>query len=303
MIDHNKPEIVLTKRNAEKLLYKGYSYHKRKETSCNKYWRCTDRKCSSSVVTTLTNQILSLTEHKNHEPSFIKNEVLYSENFRKTRAITSRGQPRDIIDQSYMELSKECYFYMPTYKSMRNRISELRRRKDIKPADRFSDVPEIIKKTNHGECFYLYDSGEDDENRILVFSTASNIIHLENSKIRICDGTFRSCPSDFYQIYTIMGILNNQNFPLMYFLIKKKSVCSYLKGFSFLRNNIKKNPKLIIIDYEMASLSSLKQVFTESRVEGCFFHFSQIIYRKVQKTHLSILYKQNNDFKILIKMI
>ncbi|KAG0435748.1 hypothetical protein DMUE_4558 [Dictyocoela muelleri] len=102
MIDHNKNEIVLTKRNDEKLLYKGYSYHKRKETSCNKYCSRTDSKCSSSVVTTLTNQILSLTEHKNHDPSFIKNEVLYSANFRKTRAITSREHPRDIIDQSYM---------------------------------------------------------------------------------------------------------------------------------------------------------------------------------------------------------
>ncbi|KAG0439789.1 hypothetical protein DMUE_2189 [Dictyocoela muelleri] len=303
MLNHDFPEIILTRRNNEKLLYKGYSFHKRKEKNNKKYWRCTNRKCSATLKTSLTNVILTMTNHTCHDPSFIENEVLYAANYRKNRALTTRETSRDIIDHSYEKTSIENSFYFPKYKSMRNRISEIRKCNGLKFNNLINGVPEIIKKTSHGENFYLYDSGEFDDERVLIFSTASNLLHLEHASVWICDGTFRSCPLNFYQIYTIMAVVNNSTFPLLYFLMRKKSVSAYEKGFNFVKNNLKNYPKLIIIDFEMAALVSIKQIFPESRVEGCFFHLSQSIYRQVQKEKFVVLYKRNLDFRQLIKII
>ncbi|KAG0429811.1 hypothetical protein DMUE_5716 [Dictyocoela muelleri] len=303
MIDHNSLIIISTKRNKEKLLYKGYSYHLRQQIGDKKYWRCTNRKCSSSIITTITNIIISENFHKNHYPDLNKNEVLYVSEYLKKRALTTRELSRDIIDQSLSKISRESMHFLPQYKSLRNRISVLRRSNTGIQPNANDDVPDVIRKTQLGEFFYLYDTGQNDENRVIVFSTASNILHLENSPIWICDGTFRSCPTDFFQIYTIMGIINNRSFPLLYFLMKKKSVDAYLKGFTFLSKKIKKHPELVIIDFEMASLIALKQIFNFSRIEGCFFHLTQLIIRRIQKNQLFLFYKQNFSFRFLIKII
>ncbi|KAG0440621.1 hypothetical protein DMUE_1601 [Dictyocoela muelleri] len=69
----------------------------------------------------------------------------------------------NVIEQYHPKLQH----FFPKYESMKNRISILRKRSDIKPVSN-NNVPEIIKNTATGEFFYLFDSGENDEKRVLV---------------------------------------------------------------------------------------------------------------------------------------
>ncbi|KAG0442760.1 hypothetical protein DMUE_0026 [Dictyocoela muelleri] len=100
-----------------------------------------------------------------------------------------------------------------------------------------------------------------------------------------------------------MAVVNNSTFLLLYFLMRKKSVSTYEKSFNFVKNSLKNHTKLIIIDFEMAALVSIKKIFSEPGVEDCFFHLSQSIYRLVQKEKFAVLYKRNFDFRQIIKII
>jgi len=49
----------------------------------------------------------------------------------------------------------------------------------------------------------LHDSGETDENIILIFGTQSGLDAMEKYDNWACDGTFKCCPEIFYQLFTI----------------------------------------------------------------------------------------------------
>jgi len=66
-------------------------------------------------------------------------------------------------------------------------------------------IPEIYKFTNN-ELFLSYDSG-NNESRILIFTTKSNLNLLQESDNWLGDGTFKTVPSIFSQLYTIYIVI------------------------------------------------------------------------------------------------
>ncbi|KAF1740173.1 hypothetical protein MXB_3872, partial [Myxobolus squamalis] len=49
----------------------------------------------------------------------------------------------------------------------------------------------------------LYDSGEDDEDRILIWGCHELLDGLERAKLWLSDGAFAVVPSIFFQLYSI----------------------------------------------------------------------------------------------------
>ncbi|KAG0437835.1 hypothetical protein DMUE_3450 [Dictyocoela muelleri] len=95
----------------------------------------------------------------------------------------------------------------------------------------------------------------------------------------------------------------NKSMPLVYKIMKNKSKESYLIAFSYLKKYLKTNPNFIIIDFEMAPFSAINQIFVETKIRGCFFHFLQILYRKNQKLRLTSHYMNSSEFRGCFKMI
>ena len=60
---------------------------------------------------------------------------------------------------------------------------------------------ELIERND--ECILVFDSGQDDPDRILVFSNSELQRIARNSHVFHVDGTFRVCPKPFYQLYTV----------------------------------------------------------------------------------------------------
>ncbi|KAG0434938.1 hypothetical protein DMUE_4967, partial [Dictyocoela muelleri] len=146
----------------------------------------------------------------------------------------------------------------------------------------------------------------NDENRVLIFTTEVNITHLEHSEVLICDGTFKSAPSCFEQIFTIQCRLRDMYLPMMFCFMTHKNEISYNIIFQWIQSkneNILKHVKSIIIDFEIASFYSLKKFFKNSYLYGCCFHLGQIIWRKVQKLKFSSDLINNAPIKLQVKMI
>ncbi len=71
----------------------------------------------------------------------------------------------------------------------------------------------------------------------------------------------------------------------------------------FQNKNLFFQPKTILCDFEQALLNSLNNCFQNTRIQGCYFHFCQSIYRKIQSLGLSSAYMKNENFRIFLRFV
>ncbi|KAM7308985.1 hypothetical protein ISCGN_012616 [Ixodes scapularis] len=116
---------------------------------------------------------------------------------------------------------------------------------------------------------------------------------------------FKVSPSLFYQVYTIHGSLHGTVVPLVFALLSNKTQSTYARLFSVLRAHINHlNVKVIYTDFELAAMNSFQNQFPGVRLQACFFHLAQSVYRKVQENHdLRQRYDTDKDFSVLMRML
>lgn len=90
-------------------------------------------------------------------------------------------------------------------------------------------------KTNRDEIFLLINNSEKN---IVAFSTQTNLKYLTECDVLYVDGTFKSCPKPFYQLFIIHGAKNANYTPLVFFLLTGKTTEIYKNAFSNLINKL-----------------------------------------------------------------
>ena len=86
--------------------------------------------------------------------------------------------------------------------------------------------------------------------------------------------------------------------PAVFALLPNKRQETYdimLRELLALKPNLK--PRVILTDFEKAAINSFRDHFSDVVQRGCFFHFSQCIWRKVSFN----LYISNKGYFVLIK--
>ena len=63
------------------------------------------------------------------------------------------------------------------------------------------------------------------------------------------------------------------------------------------------NPEQAMGDFESSSGKAIRSCWPQVQIGGCQFHFSQNLYRKIQKLGLTELYKDNKQFNKWVKKI
>ena len=168
-----------------------------------------------------------------------------------------------------------------------------------------------MQKTLNGSNFLIKDLIINDD-RILVFTTIADIMHLSQSSFWIMDGTFKTVPTIFKQLYTIHGQVggseNSRIVPLVYVLMSSKTEEYYQRLFQDLidfseEQDIVLQPQFVLTDFEKAAINSIQVEFPEVQNKGCHFHLSQNIYRKVQAFGFATLYGTNENFSLLVRHI
>lgn len=97
----------------------------------------------------------------------------------------------------------------------------------------------------------------------------------------IGDGTFEFAPDKFAQMYSIHGFTKGFNVRLAYFCLPNKKTKSYVTMFEMLkrltleRTGLTLKPKTILLDFEDAPMSAVRQCFPGTTIRACRFHFSQ----------------------------
>ena len=219
----------------------------------------------------------------------------------KEKALTSNERPTDIFVDLTKNLHEEAIISMPSRKSFKDRITKLRSKALIDYQSAAEDIPECFRKNLRNEKFFEYDSGVNDSKRFVIYQSDFQLNFLKKSSIWIIDGTFKTVPKEFTQMISIHSIIFGKCFALAYILMKTKQKDIYDKVFSYIREKIEDYPSYIIIDFEKALLNSLQTTFSNSFVNGCAFHFGQLICRRIQALSLVNDYKNSDAIRKIIR--
>ena len=228
----------------------------------------------------------------------------------KAEARTTHEKPSILVARSISNLPKSVAGIHPRPELLRRKVIHERKRNSSVPSSHVDltqlTIPAAYTQTYANEEFLQFDSGPG-RNRVLLFSTKRNLSFLRTVDHWYMDGTFKTCPSLFTQLYTIHGAKDGTSLPLVYGLLPDKQEQTYNRFFDAFQNlgvtaGITFQPKSIMTDFEMSSVKALKRVFPAAESRGCFFHLSQCIWRRIQQNR-DILEKYNDmtdpDFALL----
>ncbi|CAF1564726.1 unnamed protein product [Didymodactylos carnosus] len=165
-------------------------------------------------------------------------EILQIRKTLKRKVIEESGPVDRIVEEVYHAAnrqfqSNDLIINLPAIHIMKNTFQKQRRntRPPIPQSTEQFPYPlaDVYCKTTKGELFLLYD-GSLGGTRSLVFASYNDIVYLLQQEYWYSDGTFYTCPSIFYQIYSIHTYYISSPHPKIYIAIdllqKEQSLAS-----------------------------------------------------------------------------
>ncbi|CAF1545449.1 unnamed protein product [Adineta ricciae] len=315
-------ELIKSTKNSLKISIYGFLYVKDKNRNDSYYWVCERKgqkatKCTARAVTLCVG-----TQHKiekfdanehNHAAEARRFSSLKACIQMKELAQISNDLPIQIITNVIATLPQHIQPCLPRKNALRQQANRAKRVcvEEVEPKA-LNDfiLPDMycitLKSVPFAEDISL------GEERILVFTTMENLKWLQNAKFWIMDGTFKTVPTLFRQLYTIHapagGSVNFQIVPLVYALMTLKSEELYQKLFEVLNelaneNQLELNPEYILTDFEKGAVNAVKSEFPNAQIKGCHFHLGQSVYRHVQSAGLAKAYGDDENLSLLIRYI
>ncbi|XP_034935332.1 uncharacterized protein [Chelonus insularis] len=301
----------------------GYIYVYHHDGVNNKYiWRCEFYaggpcgKCLARIHTTSKDKdgkIIEMINSHHHRPDAARLKSLKVMELLKRKAKRST-KPSSVVVASLLEnVDPAVLCQLASPHSLAKTVQRVRNKNvnvilpNPKSVDNLT-IPEGYRVYSERKIDFLkYDSKDSNvasSERLLIFTTDNNLSVLRNAEVWYADGTFQTVPRIFYQLYTIHANVNDAVVPLVYVLVTGKFKSVYveiLKQLQILEPRL--DPKTIIVDFEIAFIHAVKEVFPNVLVKGCFFHYTQAIWRKIQAYHLQNNYAKDSEYALNLKML
>ena len=92
-------------------------------------------------------------------------------------------------------------------------------------------------------------------------------------------------------------------------LLADKTIGTYRQMFQTLKNEIRRltgnrwAPAICISDFEQSIVTAFETEFPNARVNGCYFHFAQNLWRKIQELGLAAAYRHNINLKRCLQKV
>lgn len=304
--------IGVTARGKPLLFCRGFSYIRDKTgTNGITYWKCSNAKegCRGRLKTDGSYAILNNSGEHNHVPDPTAADVARARQDMRRRAARTTESTQQILTACSNSVSAAAAAQLPTTKTMRKDVQRARLRAGNVPPNPCSlaelDLPAAYRTTIDGDAFVLHDSGADDgDDRMILFSTHEFMSKLELCDHWFADGTFKTVPRLFAQLYTIHAVVDEQVIPMVFALLPSKTQTTYermLDATIELYPDL--SPETVMMDFEIAAINAFRSRFPNVRVRGCFFHLSQNVYKHVQSLGLQQRYTDNAEFALSVRKI
>jgi hypothetical protein len=147
--------------------------------------------------------------------------------------------------------------------------------------------------TLNGEQFVMY-----QDNNMILLATEQNLKLLSDTNTVYMDGTFKSAPAIYSQLYTIHATYRGHVIPAVYCLLPDKTRQTYHTVFSHIVNKMADlgltfNPTTIISDFESGLIPAISTNFPNALHHGCFFHHTSAIWKNIQRLGLQREYEED----------
>ena len=280
------------RKNSLLLVHGNFIYNLLRKDGNNKRWRCRNRKCSGQIVINGEDKVVLLINH-NCIP-ITESEISALKIKKKIRDVArnSANRPSVLVNNIIKDYDDETISKLPANKSLNYIVSRERLNgiEDFSPS--IPDFPLSLHNNLRGELFFRFDSGLNEVNRFVIFFSDFQKSIICKTKMWLIDGTFKSVPCHFNQLITIHAKFMGKFYPLVHILMKNKTENIYKLAFLKIKELIKFEPNVIIIDFEKALKNSLHICYNSSKIYGCNFHFGQMFWRRIQLEGLIYQYKE-----------
>ena len=203
------------------------------------HWLCEQRGNFRARIFTKDFQIVRRCNEHLHGPDEQKISCYETKTGIKRKAVVTHDRSHRIVGESLLTVSEGTAAKLPKLDSLKRTIQRQRQRVLAAPIQPLSlvelEIPMEYRSTAKGEMFLLYDSGPDPE-RILIFGTCQNIEMLKCSQHWLADGTFKTAPVLFQQVYVIHALRGGPNplldghlLPSLFVLLPNKTQITYTR--------------------------------------------------------------------------
>ena len=111
-------------------------------------------------------------------------------------------------------------------------------------------IPDDLRKLPNGDDFLLADKTSID-GRVLIFGTVSMMKKLcAEDAVVYADGTFKACPKDFAQLFTVHVEVSNYVVPALYCIMTNRTAKLYTILLETVKNEIAPRKYLFIIHFK-----------------------------------------------------
>ncbi|CAF4051626.1 unnamed protein product [Rotaria sordida] len=275
MTTPNEISFIVSQKGKKMLNINNFIFKLNKTTGTTKYYRCEDSRCTVTARTDLQDTLLNIKGDHCHPPEPEEIQIRTFKQVVKARAISESTPIPQIYDEeaARMDLSTLSIAALPSQRELSSTLNKARRLQTPPiPNSQLFDLPESYKKTLKNLPFLCIDQIIKRKTRILVFASNEQLKLLFNSSVILMDGTFSSSPPIFDQYFCFSQHLAAQL-------------------------NMIFNPCTIMSDFEGTLAEVLKAEFPNSEHVGCFFHYTQSIYRNIQQLGLSSQYARDDEFR------
>ena len=142
---------------------------------------------------------------------------------------------------------------------------------------------------------------------VALFSTDVELRFLANAQRIYVDGTFKTAPRPFTQLFTIHAEHLNRVINLAAALLTGKQQVQYQEIFNVLHqemlrvtNGIPALIQEVVSDFELAVFNAVVASFPNAQVSGCYFHFTQNLWKHTQELGLAGAFQLNPALKVFL---
>ena len=205
--------VIKSEYRGQNLLVQNYLFKKNKSHNGIEYYKCCNNNCRSTLTINLSTGSIERepSEHNHCAPDHDVAELQFREKIVNEVQVTPTIALKKIYNEQ-LEVNDEN-FVPPRFEPVRKLLS--RKRSSILPVNpkNFEDVileGEWTKNLNDQD-FVLF-----QEPKLIIFATKKSLEFLTRSSYLLSDGTFKTAPPPFIQIYTVFAAEKNWKLPVVW---------------------------------------------------------------------------------------
>ena len=224
----------------------------------------------------------------------------------KNASVSTYEPTRSLIEATIAKKDQFTVVHMQPLSSMGRNVRRWRQKAQNAPPipqqrNNF-EIPESYCFLVTGKKFLAFDSGINDENRILIFVMEDGLEDLVRFPNWAADGTFKVSPSIYYQLYCIHIQERTFSIPRIFALLAGKTKETYVRLFTYLLQlKPQLNPRTLLTDFELGARKAFVEKFPEVTISSCLFHLSQSIFKKICDLGLRQRYREDEVFNLKIR--